>query len=125
MSVVVRLTGIGKFANAVNKVISNVDDNTMNALIKSAVMIRRHMDKVEGDKIPVGITGNLRASWFATPDSFQRSVTLGFTANYAIKVHENMEAKWRRKGASAKFLEKALKANGKTILNTIKEANKL
>lgn len=124
MSVVVRLTGIGKFANAVNKVVANVNDNTMKALIESAVLIRRHMDKVEGDKIPVD-TGNLRASWFATPENLKRSVTLGFTSNYAIKVHESVGQKFKREGSGAKFLEKALKANGKTILNTIKEANKL
>lgn len=124
MKISTELKGIENFQRSVNNIIKKVNDNTMKGLIGSAILIRRHMDKVE-PTIPVD-TNNLRGSWFATPDSFQRAVRIGFSANYAIWVHENMENKnFTRKGSGPKFLESALKANVKTILNTIKEANKL
>jgi hypothetical protein len=95
----------------------------MRGLIESAIIIRRSMDKEE-PKIPVDL-GNLRGSWFTTPLHPQIALRIGFTANYAAYVHENIEADFKRKGSGAKFLEQALERNGKEILKTIAEANKL
>jgi hypothetical protein len=50
-------------------------------------------------------------------------VTLGFTANYAEAVHENVGAKFQRPGSGAKFLESSLKLKRREILKVIaKEA---
>lgn len=64
-------------------------------------------------------------------------VAMGFTANYAIYVHENLEAdferpikiggklKKRRPGAGPKFFEASLKRNQQEIINAIKNAVQL
>lgn len=46
-------------------------------------------------------------------------VEMGFTANYALYVHENMEASFRRPGAGPKFLEDALRRNAREVLQII------
>jgi hypothetical protein len=50
---------------------------------------------------------------------------MGFTANYAIFVHENMDAVFKRPGSGPKFLEKALERNQIKILKTIQTSTKL
>ena len=46
-------------------------------------------------------------------------VMLGFSANYAMFVHENIGASFKRPGAGAKFFESALKRNKDAILQLI------
>lgn len=46
-------------------------------------------------------------------------VVLGFGANYAASVHEDLEMIFRRPGAQAKFLESVIKGNEKTIVDII------
>ena len=46
-------------------------------------------------------------------------VVLGFGANYAVFVHEDLEMIFRRPGAQAKFLESVIKGNEKTIVDII------
>jgi len=79
------------------------------------------MDKVS-PKIPVD-TGNLRQSFFIHSEFSPISgpfVQLGFSANYAIIVHEMINAKnWSRQGSGAKFLENALDRNILEILYAI------
>ena len=50
-------------------------------------------------------------------------VIMGFSANYAVFVHEMVEGaiNWSRPGSGAKFLEAALKNNEKLILQTIRD----
>ena len=53
-------------------------------------------------------------------------VTLGYTANYAAAVHENVEAKnWNRPGSGAKFLENAISRNKKEILASVAKKAKI
>lgn len=47
------------------------------------------------------------------------TLILGFSANYATFVHENMEAKFQRSGSGPKFFEKALSRNKGKILEII------
>jgi hypothetical protein len=53
------------------------------------------------------------------------TLILGFSANYAIWVHENMEAKFQRPGAGPKFLEEAVNNNKGLILNAIRDNVKI
>ena len=46
-------------------------------------------------------------------------VVMGFSANYAMWVHENMGATFQRPGAGPKFFEASLKRNKKKILQII------
>lgn len=114
----IRLLGTEKVLSNMNKAIAKVKNGSMKGLIESAIIIRRSMDK-ESPKIPVD-TSNLRASWFTTPLPTASAVRLGFTANYATFVHENMEANYKREGAGSKFLEAALIRNKLKIIQTIK-----
>jgi hypothetical protein len=50
---------------------------------------------------------------------------LGFTANYAWYVHENVGANFKRPEAGAKFFEAALKRNTDKILDIIKKEAKV
>ena len=52
-------------------------------------------------------------------------VIMGFSANYAIFVHENVGANFKRPGSGAKFLEAALKRNEKNILETVAKSAKI
>jgi hypothetical protein len=46
---------------------------------------------------------------------------LGFSANYASFVHENMEAHYRRPGSGPKFLENSIEHNKQKILYLLKK----
>lgn len=48
-------------------------------------------------------------------------VVLGFSANYAMPVHENVGVTFQRPGSGAKFFEASLKRNAKKILQVIGE----
>ena len=48
-------------------------------------------------------------------------VALGFSANYAAKVHEAVNVKFKKEGSGAKFLESALDRNTKEILEVIQK----
>ena len=105
--------------------IKKIEGLSMEGLIKSAAIIRRDMDKTE-PKIPVD-TGNLRSSWFATPFYFRKSpaVRMGFTARYAIWVHEMVGANFNRTGSGAKFFESAINRNKDKILEIIRNTAKI
>ena len=47
------------------------------------------------------------------------AVLMGFSANYALFVHENMGANFKRPGSGAKFFEVTLKRNKEKILQII------
>lgn len=49
------------------------------------------------------------------------TVVFGFGANYAVKVHEEVDAQFKRPGSGAKFLEAAIKRNKKQILEIIRK----
>lgn len=59
---IVKLKGMQQVQANINKAIVKAHKQSMKGLIESAIVVRRHMDKVP-PKIPVDV-GNLRASWF-------------------------------------------------------------
>lgn len=65
---------------------------------------------------------SVRAKYKAEVDKDpQPMMILGFSANYATFVHENMEAHFQRPGSGAKFLQTSIESNRNKILNIIKE----
>lgn len=48
-------------------------------------------------------------------------VVMGFTARYALPVHEMIQGEFQKEGAGAKFFEAALTRNRKEILSIIKK----
>lgn len=115
-----RLKGVNKVVKNLNKYAAQSQKNSFKGLIQSAIVIRRSMDK-EDPKIPVD-TGNLRASWFTNTNigKYGAEMKIGFSANYAVKVHEAEKANYRRPGSGAKFLEKALQRNETVVLKLLK-----
>ena len=130
-----KLLGTTKVTNNLNKQLARYNANSIVALQAAVAFIRADME-VTPPLIPVDF-GNLRASWFT--ESIKNlqacnAVIFGFSANYAIYVHENIDADFTstrirykpkrvytpRKGAGPKFLEAALKRNTATILQIIK-----
>lgn len=58
----------------------------------------------------------------ATTKSFKHPVLImGFSANYAVYVHENIGATFQRPEAGAKFFESALHRNASKIVSIIKK----
>lgn len=53
------------------------------------------------------------------------AMVFGFSANYAVFVHEDMEATFKRPGSGPKFFELALKRNQKHMLQLIAKHAKI
>jgi len=120
-----KLKGMDNVLRNLNKEIEKMGGSSGKGLIKSAALLRRSMD-TESPLIPVDL-GNLRVSWFTDlrKHSNGYEMRLGFTANYAWYVHENVGANFKRPGAGAKFFEAALKRNTDKILDIIKKEAKV
>jgi len=88
-----KITGFDKVIANLNKEVLKIEGLTMKGLIRSAFMIRRDM-AVRPPLIPIDL-GNLNASWFITPFRTTTGpvVFIGFTANYAVYVHEDLMQK--------------------------------
>ena len=93
--------------------------------LRSAAFLVLNDTEKTSPKTPVGKTGVLRGSRFvSTVQNIKtrvKTVVLGFSANYAIYVHENLTAmNWNRPGSGPKFLEASLKRNTFKILLVIR-----
>jgi hypothetical protein len=125
------IKGTRQVINSINKVAKDTEGNALKALLAVAVLIRRSMDKEE-PKIPVD-TGNLRQSWFVNSVKKLKGpeVTIGFSANYAVFVHEMVNSKfnnpvnWNREGGGPKFLQEAMQRNEKEAIQIIQKYTSL
>jgi hypothetical protein len=117
----VSLKGLEQVINNLNKEIKAIEGRSLTGLIRAAILVRRSMEETP-PLIPLD-TGNLRASWFTTT-GYKGSnpfVTMGFSAAYAIFVHEMIGAKFQRPEAGPKFFQAALRRNKDRILEVIQE----
>ena len=110
-----------------NRELAKMQTLSMAGLIEAVMLVEQDMYKTP-PMVPWD-TGNLAGSWFRTPHYTPQGpfVLMGFTANYALWVHENMDSgiKWNKPGSGPKFLEAALKRNKDEILRIIGETLKL
>jgi len=119
------IKGMDVVLSRLNKEITAIKDRTMVGLMEAAILIRRDMDETP-PLIPVD-TGNLRQSWFV--ETFRSSTVwgliMGFSANYAVFVHEMLgktkKINWSRPGSGPKFFEASLKRNEQQVLETIRD----
>jgi len=131
------IKGMDVVLSRLNKEITAIKDRTMVGLMEAAILIRRDMDETP-PLIPVD-TGNLRQSWFV--ETFRSSTVwgliMGFSANYAMFVHEMLspgKPGWRygpgkgrkrwyepRPDSGPKFFEASLKRNEQQVLETIRD----
>lgn len=117
-----KMKGLNQVLSNLSKEGKKIEGKTMKGLLRSAILIRRDMDRTP-PLIPVDI-GNLRASWFVLSHYMsgrKAAVTIGFTAEYAFVVHENVNPKvqWKRPNSGPKFLEASLKRNFKIMLGIL------
>lgn len=135
------IKGFNLVKNNLAREVEKLKTKSMKGLITAAAFIRNDMEKTP-PLIPVD-TGNLRASWFTS--TFFRDgnplLIMGFNANYALWVHENVDADFTstriryrngkkkkykpRPGAGAKFLEACLNRNHDEILRIIAGETKI
>lgn len=147
MSKATNIKGFDQVLKNFNREVENIKGRTVIGLIDSAIIIRRSMD-MTFPKIPVD-TNNLRASWFTelhydVSRGVDIGIVMGFSANYALWVHENVDADFvhprrvsggvrsgkakytkPREGAGPKFLEAHLKMNRDLILQTLADSAKI
>ena len=129
------IIGLDQLNRNLNKELERNKLQSLTGFQRVAMLIRGDMDRTP-PLIPVGDTGNLRASWFTEfmSDMVTRNVGMrfGFSANYAYYVHERVEGapwgsgtvghiNWNRSGSGPKFLEAAIKRNTDKILRIMKE----
>ncbi len=119
------LKGLKTVSRRLNKEIKALESKSTIGLIHAAILLQRDMETTS-PTIPLK-DNNLRQSWFRNILPGNRpGLLIGFSANYATFVHENLEAvNWTRKGSGPKFLEKALERNHKEILEEISKSIKL
>lgn len=129
------LKGLDDVLSKLKKETDAIPGKTLKGLIRAAIIVRRDMEQTE-PLIPVD-TGNLRSSFFLVTSNGDvldgqnpgvpkqvisgPYVALGFSANYAVRVHEAVNAHFQRPGSGAKFLESALDRNTNVVLEIIKK----
>lgn len=126
--------GLEEITRNINRQIAAMPRATMAGLMAAGLIVQRDAQL----HVPVD-TGNLKASAFtrkAQKSSDRKpAVEVGFTASYAVFVHENMEQKlrgvprtsgsgkgryWDPQGrAGPKFLQNAVADNQRKIVDTI------
>lgn len=83
----IRLEGLNESISALNREVDDIEDRTLTGLLRGGLIIQRESQK----RVPVEY-GNLRASAYTrVARDDPNSVEVGYTAEYALSVHENME----------------------------------
>lgn len=103
--------GLEEIVSNLNKAVAGIEGATLAGLMEAGLQIE-HSAK---GRVPVD-TGNLKNSGY-TRKAGKLAVEVGFTAFYAVYVHENLDA--RHPVGEAKFLQNAVSANEGRILEII------
>lgn len=115
------LKGIDNVMRNLNKELAKMKVKSLAGLLQAAAIIRVDMDKTP-PLIPID-TGNLRNSWFVTSGTTPKLgpfVIIGFSAIYAVAVHEMIgDINWNRPGSGGHFFISSLKRNRGLILRTV------
>lgn len=111
----IKLEGFVELTNKLNKSFSQISDTVQSALLDCG----NDLQQKAVDITPID-TGALRASAFTEAESGSNpSVIVGFEEEYAIFVHENLEA--HHPVGQAKFLEQPLKENSDKYVKYVRD----
>lgn len=120
------ISGLDEVIQNLNKRVGQIEGVTSKGLLRAG-----HKIQGESQRMCPVVTGNLKGSAYTKmlPGGHIPTVEIGFTAEYAPKVHENPRAgKTGKPGASEvgqwKFLEEAVKQNEDKILDIIRSEAK-
>jgi len=103
--------GLSQIKNALTQVKKEHEKKKRKALTRIGVIV-----KADSVKLTPIDTSNLRGSAYIDVDG-SKSVFIGYTAYYAVYVHEDLEA--YHEVGEAKFLDKAIKMNQKRIIEEL------
>jgi len=126
------LIGMETVMAGLNHQLGTLTVRGVNGMRRSVILIRSSMETTP-PLVPIGKSrpgytgGHLRSTWkqeFGTNAKGDVGVTFGFTANYAVYVHEMVgsegtDINWSRPGSGPKFLQSAVKRNSKEIVRLI------
>lgn len=120
-----QLTGVQEVLLNLGKELRKITRKSEVGLLAAAEIVRKDMD-VTPPLIPVD-TGALRASWYAYlgTSAGRPNVTMGFSATYALMVHERGWTGGKRPGSGPKFFEASLRRNKDKMLGAIAKTAKL
>lgn len=110
-----KITGGEAILKNLNREIRKIVGRTRAGMLEAALLVKGESQKL----VPVD-TGNLRGGATAEVFTIGKNIVagVGFTAAYAVHVHENLEAK--HTVGQSKFLENAVINNKSRILSTIR-----
>lgn len=116
------LKGLDNVLRNLNKEIKAIEGRSLKGMLLAVAEIRKDIDSVS-PLVPVGETGNLRASWFAEPLNLPTgpAVIFGHSANYAAYVHELLGANFQRPNAGPKWLQSHIRRTKERTLRIIAE----
>lgn len=107
--------GLDNVMNNLNRRVNQLRDASQRGVNKAALIVLRESNRL----VPVD-TGNLRQSGFFEPvQAGPPAVIVAYQAEYAIHVHEDLEA--RHPTGEAKFLEKAVTRKQSEIVEAIRD----
>lgn len=110
-----KVIGLEEVLDNLHREVGQIKGRTMAGLMEAGLKIQRSSQK----RVPVD-TGNLKASAYTRKArDGSESVEIGYTAAYAVFVHEDMEAS--HPVGQAKFLESALMDNQSAIVEIIRK----
>lgn len=109
--------GIKELKSAVARHQGRTGKGLRKGLYKAGLFLQRESQKI----VPID-KGILRASAFTRMEGqgFNVSAVVGYTANYALFVHEDLEAR-HKPGKQAKYLEQPLREKRPRIIEIVKE----
>jgi len=123
-----KVVGLENVLKNLNEQIAGIESRSMAGLFEAGLKV----EAVSNRKVPVHLD-NLRAGSYTRKGSEDKTVEIGYTAAYAVFVHENMEQKlkgqprasgkgvyWGPSG-QPKFLESTINENQKNILEIIRK----
>jgi len=128
------IVGLDNLMQNLNKELEKNKLQSLAGFTRVGTLINREVMTVS-PTVPID-TGNLRGSWFVEfmTDAVTQNTGMrfGFSANYAMYVHERVEGapwgdgvvgniNWNAPGSGPKFLEAAIKRNTEKILLIMKE----
>jgi hypothetical protein len=110
----VKIHGADKVLRNLNKELKKIETVTMKRLYTVGLLIKERSIEITPAK-----TGNLRGSAYCTlfSDPTRPCVEIGYTASYALYVHEMPTTyNYTTPGTGPKFLEKAVNRSRKEII---------
>ncbi len=116
MAKLVRITGMRRVIQKLKKAHKNAGGRFENGLKLAGLFVQRKSQEI----VPV-LTGNLKGGAFTRNiggKDFDTDVIVGYVADYAVYVHEDLNAK-HQPGKRAKFLEAAVREHKPEIFNII------